>query len=217
MTYHSVAMEMLDPERERRRLRDEYSRMIDGELELLAADESDLTELARGVLREEVLRRGLSPPGSNLSAIPRSGAEVLAAPSHTLYVVRRFASFSEALIAKSCLDGSGIKSVLADENVLGANPFLSLALGGVRLFVSEIDLEQATEVLDGSIPEGFEVQGMGTYVQPRCPQCFSMDITFGELGDIAKVSLPLGLPLPLRREEWHCHHCGCRWTDSNEE
>jgi Putative prokaryotic signal transducing protein len=212
------SMEMVDPERERQRLREEYSRMIDGELEQIAADGFDLTDLASGVLREEMSRRGLSlQPGPRLSSTPMSKAEVLRGQSQNLCVVRRFASFSEALIAKTCLDGSGIESVLADQNVLGANPFLSNALGGARLFVNEADLEQATKLLDEPIPEEFEIQGVGKYVQPRCPQCFSMDITFGELSNAAKVSLPLGLPLPLLRDKWLCHNCGCRWTDSKEE
>src|SRR5205823_11133173 len=53
-------MEMVDPERERQRLREEYSRMIDGELEQIAANEVDLTDVASAVLREEMSRRGLS-------------------------------------------------------------------------------------------------------------------------------------------------------------
>ncbi len=191
--------------------------MVDGELERITGDESDLTDLASGILKEEMPRRGLSPQsGHQLTATPVSMAEDLAGQSENLCVVRRFASFSEALIAKTCLDGSGIECSLADENVLGANPFLSNVLGGVRLFVNEADLEQATKLLDEPIPAEFEIQGTGKYAQPRCPQCFSLDITFGELNKAAKVSLPLGLPLPLLRDEWLCHNCGCRWTDSAE-
>ena len=192
--------------------------MIDGELEQIAADDADLTDVASGVLREEMSRRGLSfQPAPRLNPMLVPDAQTLGAASQNLCVVRRFASFSEALIAKSCLEGSGIESELADQNVLGANPFLSNALGGVRLFVNEADLEEATELLDEPIPEEFEIQGVGKYVQPRCPQCFSMDITFGELRDAAKISLPLGLPLPLLRDKWLCHNCGSRWTDLQEE
>lgn len=208
-------MEVFDPERERQRLREEYSRMMDGELEQIAANEFDLTDIARGVLREEISRRGLSrQSATQVTATPVPIAGDLGGRSENLCVVRRFASFSEALIAKTCLDGSGIECALADQNMLGANPFLANALGGVRLFVSESDLEQATKLLDQPIPAEFEIQGLGTYSQPRCPQCFSMDITFGELNNAAKVSLPLGLPLPLLRGDWLCHNCGCRWKDS---
>jgi len=208
-------MGIVDPERERQRLREEYSRMIDGELEQIAANEVDLTDVASGVLREEMSRRGLSRESATQvpeTHLPMAGD--LLRRSESLCVVRRFASFSEALIAKTCLDGSAIECELADQNVLGANPFLANALGGVRLFVNEADLEQSTKLLDEPIPAEFDIQGIGTYVQPRCPQCFSMDITFGELNSAAKVSLPLGLPLPLLRGDWLCHNCGCRWKDS---
>jgi hypothetical protein len=210
-------MEIIDPERERLRLREEYSRKMDGELEQIAGDEFDLTDLASGILKEEMSRRGLSLQSRPRPAVkPVSLAEELVDQGENLCVVRRFASFPEALIAKTCLDSSGIECALADENVLAANPFLSHVLGGVRLFVREADLEEATRLLDEPIPEELEIQGIGKYVQPRCPQCFSLDITFGELNNAAKVSLPLGLPLPLRRDEWLCHTCNCRWIDSEE-
>jgi len=189
--------------------------MIDGELEQIAANEVDLTDVASAVLREEMSRRGLSRESA--TQVPETHLPIagdLLGRRERLCVVRRFVSFSEALIAKTCLDGSGIECELADQNMLGANPFLSTALGGVRLFVNEVDMEQATKLLDEPIPAEFDIQGMGTYVQPRCPQCFSMDISFGELNSAAKVSLPLGVPLPLSRGDWLCHSCGRRWKDS---
>jgi hypothetical protein len=219
----------INPERERQRLREEYSRKIDGELEQIAADEADLTDLARNVLKEEMSRRALSVrPGPQLIATGKlyntvndvdtsvAMAEAVNGQSDSMCVLRKFVSFCEALIAKTCLDGSGIECSLADENILGANPFLSTALGGVRLFVKQSDFAEATKLLDEPIPDEFAVDGIGKYVQPRCPRCFSLDITFGELTDAAKVSLPLGLPLSLSSDEWLCHKCGSRWTDSEE-
>jgi hypothetical protein len=221
-------MEIVDPGRERQRLREEYSRMIDGEVEQIAATAAGLTDVARGVLREEMSRRGLSqetasqvtathmPAANDLNIEPALPVAKVGV-SESMCVVRRFASFSEALIAKTCLDGSSIECELADQNMLGANPFLANALGGVRLFVNEADLEEATKLLDQPIPAEFEIEGIGTYAQPRCPQCFSMDIAFGELNTAAKVALPLGLPLPLLPEDWLCHNCGCRWKDSETD
>ncbi|HEY6248992.1 MAG TPA: hypothetical protein VI685_03470, partial [Candidatus Angelobacter sp.] len=48
-----------DPERERRRLMDVYSRMADGEIQEIAKDEASLTSVARQVLNDEIARRGL--------------------------------------------------------------------------------------------------------------------------------------------------------------
>lgn len=48
-----------DPAQEMNRLRDEYARKYDGELEALREDEDQLTETARQVLHEELKKRGL--------------------------------------------------------------------------------------------------------------------------------------------------------------
>lgn len=155
--YYSVVMEMRDPSRERERLRDEYSRMMDGELEQLLLHEVDLTEPARQVLKEEMSVRGLSqqppqPKAGNAALISSGSAAVPALSNNNpgdqsdLCVVRSFASFPEALVARGLLD-----------------------------------------------------------------------ISFGELNDAAKISLPLGLPLPIRRHDWTCHKCGTRWSDSEQD
>ncbi|HUK46188.1 MAG TPA: DUF2007 domain-containing protein [Terriglobales bacterium] len=192
--------------------------MMDGELEQLAIDEVDLTEVARQALNEEMSSRGLSQhaPQPNASAAPlllHNNSE----NEDKLCVARRFTSFAEALVARSLLNHSGISCHLADENMLGGNPILSNALGGVRLFVRESELSEASALLNEPIPDSIEVPGLGNFVQPRCPQCGSLDVAFGELNDAAKISLPLGLPLPIRPHDWLCHKCGCRWSDSEQE
>lgn len=222
-------MKAPDPSLEHLRLREEYSRMMDGELEGLAVDAVDLTDQARQALREEMALRGLSANTSSQMSRNNSliSTETVAASntpaepweprSDELYVVRTFAIVSDALIAKGMLESAGIDSFMADETVLGGNPFLSAALGGVRLFVNGDDLKQAAKLLDEPILDEIDVTGVGKYVQPRCPQCQSLDITFGELNGAAKISLPLGLPLPISANQWLCHKCGCRWTDSEQE
>src|SRR5215471_20752370 len=53
-------MAKVDPERERRRLAEFYAGQMDGELEKLAGEAYELSDLARGVLKAELERRGLS-------------------------------------------------------------------------------------------------------------------------------------------------------------
>src|ERR1700678_3608833 len=53
-------MARIDSERERRRLIDFYAGQMDGELEKVASQAYELTDLARAALRTELLRRGLS-------------------------------------------------------------------------------------------------------------------------------------------------------------
>ena len=49
----------IDPSQEWQRITNEYRRMYDDELINLVADSQDLTDIARGVLDEELKRRGL--------------------------------------------------------------------------------------------------------------------------------------------------------------
>lgn len=52
-------MTKIDPEQERTRLVEFYSQQMDGELEKVAGQAYELTDLAREALRAEVTRRGL--------------------------------------------------------------------------------------------------------------------------------------------------------------
>lgn len=54
-------MAKIDPEQERRRLAEFYSQQLDGELEKVASQAYELTEVAREVLKAEFARRGLEP------------------------------------------------------------------------------------------------------------------------------------------------------------
>jgi len=42
-------------------------------------------------------------------------------------------------------------------------------------------LATARELLEQDTPEKFQVDGVGEYQQPRCPQCQSLDVAFNEL------------------------------------
>src|SRR6266436_520525 len=53
-------MARIDPEQERQRLVAFYSGQMDGELEKVAREAYELTDLAREALRAEIARRGLS-------------------------------------------------------------------------------------------------------------------------------------------------------------
>ena len=62
--------------------------------------------------------------------------------------VWRGSLFNEAQFLKSVLEGSGIEAQIPDEHMHGAQPHLSIAIGGVRMLVREKDSQKAREVLD---------------------------------------------------------------------
>ena len=132
-------------------------------------------------------------------------------------MLRRYRDLPEAVVVKSILDSAGIECLLGDENMVRLDWFWSNLLGGVKLWVKQQDIDQAGNLIDQSSPEDFNVEGVGEFKQPRCPNCKSFDISFEELNKpVAFVSAYLGLPIPLKRRGWKCHRCGHSWPKFDE-
>ena len=179
-------MAMIDPEEERLRLAQFYSQQMDGELEKVAGQAAELTELAREVLRAELSRRGLSPERFERAVAPPPApvkppplAPRIKTPSaelpawldadralRELVTLRKFRDIPEALLAKGCLESAGIESCLVDDNMVRLDWFWSNLVGGIKLQVDPKDVDVANEILDQPIPQGFEVAGFGEYQQP---------------------------------------------------
>jgi len=135
-----------------------------------------------------------------------------------LVTIRKFRDLPEALLAKGSLESAGIESFLGDDNMVRLDWFISNLLGGIKLQVKTEDAEAANEILNQPIPEGFEVEGVGGYEQPRCPKCQSLDIAFEELNKpIAYTSAWVGLPLPVHHKAWRCHSCHHEWRNEDSE
>lgn len=66
--------------------------------------------------------------------------------------VRTFTTTQEAYLARGFLESEGIEAFVLDEFSVGIRPYMSQALGGVRLDVRAEDLERARTLLD--ITEG---------------------------------------------------------------
>jgi hypothetical protein len=183
--------------------------MADGELLKVAADSASLTNMARGVLQEEMNCRGLGFE----PAEPPAGGKVVEA--RDVVTVRKFRDLPEALLAKGSLDSAGVECWLADDNLVRLDWFISNFVGGIKLQVRKEDAEAANEILDQPIPEDFDVEGIGEYQQPRCPECHSLDVSFEELNKpVAFASAYVGLPIPLHRRAWRCHECKHQWKDA---
>jgi hypothetical protein len=187
--------------------------MSDGELDAIAADAAELTDAARQALTDELARR--HPEAAvvvNTAARGRDSMELADVVS-----IRQFRDLPEALLAKGALDSADIESFLVDDNMIRMDWFWSNLMGGIKLCVKQEDAEAALDLLEQSIPEGFEVEGVGPYEQPRCPKCQSLDIAFEDLNQpVAWVSAYILAPIALHRERWVCHSCGHRWRQAEE-
>jgi hypothetical protein len=231
-------MARIDPEQERRRLVDFYAGQLDGELEKVASQAYELTDLARETLRNELVRRGLGAelvetapvaknvvarkelPGDPPPPTPPRTEAVLDGEGELreLVTIRKFRDLPEALLAKGSLESAGIEALLADDNVIRLDWFWSNLMGGIKLQVDQEDAEVANRILDQPIPEGFDVAGVGEYQQPHCPRCQSLDVSFKELDEpVAYVSAYFGVPVPWKRRAWRCHACHAEWEENDDQ
>jgi len=222
-------MVRINSESERKRLIEFYSQQMDGELEKVAGQAYELTDLAREALRAEMARRGLSaafveqaplaavpaarpgdPPPKPPRAAPLPGGEL---ELQDMVTIRKFRDLPEALFAKGSLESAGIECAMLDDNMVRLDWFISNLLGGVKLQVRAEDASIAEEILSQPIPENFDVTGIGEYEQPRCPKCQSLDVNFQEVTPAAYVSAYVNVPIPFHRRAWRCHSCDAEWED----
>jgi hypothetical protein len=224
-------MAKIDPEAERNRLADFYSHQLDGELEKVASQAYEITEIAREALTAEMSRRGLPVTLVERPPIPPAPPAVPGDPPPELrsiesqnqqdgefefqkmVTIRKFRDLPEALFAKGSLESAGIECALLDDNMVRLDWFISNLLGGVKLQVKPEDAASAEEILSQPIPENFDVAGVGQYDQPHCPKCHSLDVNFQETAPAAYVSAYLNVPIPFHRRAWRCHSCNAEWED----
>lgn len=210
--YDALFMTNVDRQTELQRLVARYGAMNDGELEKVAVDFESLTEVAKTVLHAEMSKRGLTPP-AEIAA--NHANEIAESEARKPVMIRRFRDLPEATVAKSVLESAGVECMLADDNLVRLDWFYSNLIGGIKLLVPEKDAEAATKLLDESTPEKFDVEGIGEYEQPHCPDCGSMDISLDGLNKPLTFGAMYftSLPIPVTTKGWKCHSCGHQWND----
>jgi hypothetical protein len=134
--------------------------------------------------------------------------------SGNFVVLRWFADLAEAEIAKSVLESAGITCVLQAVELLGGS---SNALGGIKVCVDRDTADIAMNVLSQEIPDSFEVEGVGRFAQPRCPNCQSLNISLRDW-DRRFIRFVVAVPGPAERRGriWFCSSCSHEWPDSDE-
>jgi hypothetical protein len=207
-------MDRSDPEQERKRLVDLYAAMSDSELESIAQEAHELTDIARQALQEERDRRQAEDPADDGISKPLEDE----ADWEDTVVIKQFRDLPEALLAKGALDSAGLESFLADDNMVRMDWFYSNLVGGVKLCVRPNDADVASDLLGQPMLQDFEVEGVGTYQQPACPQCQSLDVSCEALNKpVAYTSAWIGVPIPVPRRRWKCHSCGSEWQEQGAE
>jgi len=196
-------------EQDRARIARVYSAMSDEELTRIAESGDELSSAAYEALQAEIVRRGLT-----ITTSPPRGRDILEIGD--MVTLRKFRDLPEALLAKGSLESSGIQAYLVDDNMVRLDWFISNLLGGIKLKVRAEDASVAREILSQPIPEVVDVEGIGEYEQPRCPNCGSLDVGYRELNKLLSYgSAYLGVPIPIHKKAWTCHGCGNEWDQEN--
>jgi DNA-directed RNA polymerase subunit M/transcription elongation factor TFIIS len=196
---------------ESRRLQELYAHLTDEEVQSVADDAYQLTDVAKQVLQVEIRGRGLRIQLKDRSTPPRvdQGERDFDPSDLDLVVAHRVWDLSEARQVKGILDDAGIPSYLGPDNIENVEAFKSSFENGVDLKVTYIDNQRALRAISQSLPPGPE--GEKEYVA-LCPKCHSDEIVFED----RDTPLNAG-PAFDEGFNWSCEGCGYRWKDDGIE
>jgi hypothetical protein len=210
------------PGEERQRLTEEYARKYDGELEQLAESSSDLTEIARDVLREEMRKRGLDRAGAKPAVMDRPAEVGIEDQTWDL-------AFTSAPPAGS--SGAGAdddnahdytwKTYLCECETQEQARQLAEALRRAKIdcwirglrgtypqvMVAADQLEQARSIANQPIPQAVidelkaAEENPQAFEMPVCPNCGAQDPLLLAAGDDGNI--------------WLCEACDEEWTDTH--
>jgi DNA-directed RNA polymerase subunit M/transcription elongation factor TFIIS len=205
----------IDRVEEWRRLTDQYSAMSDDELEAVANDGWELTDVAQQTLQSEISSRGLkiqlkaAPPPSQPPE-PSEAADDFDPADLDLVVAQRAWDLSAARQTKDTLDAAGIPSYLGPDNLVSVGQLTLDSAGGVDIKVRDVDHQHALQALAKSAPSGTQAEEPD-YVA-RCPKCHSSEIVFQSLDAEPGPGTPSG-----SKFNWSCDACGYTWKDDGIE
>jgi DNA-directed RNA polymerase subunit M/transcription elongation factor TFIIS len=208
-------MKSIDPLEEWHRVKERYSLMSEDELQVVADDAYDLTDIARKALQAEISGRGLAirlrDRPAPRSSRPQAPADLDAANA-IVKVVRRVSGLPEARRVQFILEASNIPSCLGPDNLENADAFEPGFEGEVDVKVCDIHLRRARTVLNQYLPpepEGPEELKDTDWVA-QCPKCHSTEIFLQgpdeESANDADSSSKSG---------WSCDACGHQWNDDD--
>ncbi len=212
----SADMNITDPIEESRRLQELYRNMTDEEVEAVANEAYQLTDLARETLQTEVRSRRLEIGLKNapVDEEPSFADDDLDLDPADLDLVplSRVWDLDKARQTKSTLLEAGIPCFLGPDNIAKLELFDSVFRPGMDLKVRGVDRQTATAVLAEFTPNTGLGEEAETNAIACCPRCHSLEIVFQSL-DLS--------PDPKSDADskfnWSCDACGYQWTDDGVE
>jgi DNA-directed RNA polymerase subunit M/transcription elongation factor TFIIS len=209
-----TTMEGLDAAAEWLQLSERYRRMSDGELQVLAQQNSELTEIAQQSLALEISRRGLKRQPEELPARrnPSPPFDSSDDEDRELVEICTVWSLSDAFQLQTLLDRAGIPFFMGPEKATGVEAVTSNFVNGVSVQVMRIGLPWTRQPLSNYMPvnePGPKQEAELDELPVRCPKCHSKEVIFEGL--IAEPTLTMDNSSP--QYEWSCDSCGHQWKD----
>jgi DNA-directed RNA polymerase subunit M/transcription elongation factor TFIIS len=210
-------MDPAEYQREYARLTEFYRAMRDGELENVAAEAYDLTDIARECLQYEIASRklkialNLTPPASeeDFDALPPSDDGFVPDDSD-LFIVEVAADMNELLKVKHVLDEARIECFLGEAKVRDPEALSETFDGGIQMRVWRAAFEDASALLKERIPGYADRQEEQIPdAEVRCPKCNSDGVIFEE----RETDPNHGKATRTSRFRWRCDDCGYEWED----
>lgn len=126
-----------------------------------------------------------------------------------MQVIAQYSKPEDAYLASSVLEANGIDVEVWDDKIVNVNWFYSNAVGGVKLTVSEDEVEKAKAILDFRKSEpGFVA----------CPNCGSLHTSMRDLNPWHALGLALfSVPIPLGKQVFDCLACKRAFKPEVEE
>jgi len=227
-------MQVHDPAGEFLRVAEHYRQMSDAEIQILARQRSELTDLAQQALAMEMSNRGLKPEPKEPPAPPVHEAPPHpSAPEDSDYKEERELvelctvwSLRDALQVQRLLDVAGIPFYMGPEKATGVDQVTSSFPNGVSVRIMRVGIPWAGPAMRDYEPQD---EPPRTHVEEgdaapvRCPKCHSEEVIFEQLVNSEDDSSELsnGDSEPPNRNsvqsqnrfEWTCDSCGFHWQD----
>jgi len=132
----------------------EHFQLLNNDAVLALSQSGDLTDLAKEVAEEELRRRGgdLTKPAAALPVQNDhrlSSGDESTSVSGNLVLIARYSTALDAQLLQSRLEVEGVPAFVVDDNIVQTNALLTMAVGGVRVFVPESCSARACEIARG--------------------------------------------------------------------
>lgn len=213
-------MERVDPAEEWRNLKENYTHMTDEQLQVVADDGYDLTDIARKVLESEIAGRGLNirlreAPVQKRRVMPGAGLDSINSDDFPVEEVHLASGLDEAGRIQCALNEANIPSCLGPDNLENIDRFPPGFTGEIMVKVCGCDYSRAAYILDELLPQRrLTDDDLNPEVLPdsQCPNCQSTDIIFRSSDPDRDPGLPVDSTY-----FWYCEDCLHQWKDDGED